>query len=199
MQILTSGLSRFKTESILELVDAAIPSHHLDPIRKTVLQVKGVEGCRHLRGRRAGSSLYLDVKIEVDPCCSISVAHQIGESVRYQIQSSHPEVSEVFIQLEPATKQEVADVTCDSGDLMLEDDRIEEMVNKLLPNMFSEKTVVKSVRKRKLEDKFLLEVEVSMPVDALIRSDEMKVPVEYRSLDLQVNIANSLKDLQHKE
>ncbi|KAM0003431.1 putative cation efflux protein [Helianthus debilis subsp. tardiflorus] len=196
--ILKAGLQT-GYQSILELVDAAIPSHHLDPIRKTVLQVKGVEGCRHLRGRRAGSSLYLDVKIEVDPCCSISIAHQIGESVRYQIQSSHPEVSEVFIQLEPATKQEVADVTCDSSDLMLEDDRIEEMVDKLLPNMFSEKTVIKSVRKRKLEDKFLLEVEVSMPVDALIRSDEIQVPVEYRSLDLQVNITNSLKDLQHKE
>ncbi|KAJ0791087.1 putative cation efflux protein [Helianthus annuus] len=54
--ILKAGLQT-GYQSILELVDAAIPSHHLDPIRKT--------GCRHLRGRRAGSSLYLDVKIEV--------------------------------------------------------------------------------------------------------------------------------------
>lgn len=30
-------------------------------------------------------------------------------------------------------------------------------------------------------------------------SDEMKVPVEYKSLDLQVNISNSLQEWQHKE
>ncbi|KAI7751427.1 hypothetical protein M8C21_008220 [Ambrosia artemisiifolia] len=187
--ILKAGLQT-GYQSILELVDAAIPSQQLDPIRKT--------GCRHLRGRRAGSSLYLDVKIEVDPFCSISIAHQIGESVRYQVQSSHPEVSEVFIQLEPATKQEVADVTFDSSNSVLEDDQIEEMVT-LLPKMFSEKTIVKCVRKRKLQDKSLLEVEVSMPVDALIKSDEMKVPEEYKSLGLHINISNSLKDWQHKE
>ncbi|KAL8215396.1 hypothetical protein R6Q57_004845 [Mikania cordata] len=40
--ILKAGLQSGH-QSILELVDAAIPSHHLDPIRKTVLQVKGVE------------------------------------------------------------------------------------------------------------------------------------------------------------
>ncbi|XP_076884814.1 metal tolerance protein 2-like [Bidens hawaiensis] len=178
-------------QSILELVDAAIPSHDLDAIRKTVLQVKGVEGCRRLRGRRAGSTLYLDVKIQIDPFCSLSIAHQIGESVRYQIQNSHPEVSEVFIQLEPATKLEVAD---DLNDLVLEDNEIKEMVTKLLTKGFSEKAVIKRVRKRKLQDKSLLEVEVSMPVDGLINSGEMKVPVEYKSFDMQVNISNSSQD-----
>ncbi|KAK9057257.1 hypothetical protein SSX86_022092 [Deinandra increscens subsp. villosa] len=196
--ILKAGLQT-GYQSILELVDAAIPSQHLDPIRVTVLQVKGVKGCRHLRGRRAGSSLYLDVKIEVDPFCSISTAHQIGENVRYQIQNSHPEVSEVFIQLEPATKQEVAKVTYDSTNSVLEDDEVEERVTKLINNMFSEKTIVQHVRKRKLQDKVLLEVEVSMPVDALIRSDEMKVSEEFRSLDLQVNISNCLQEQQHRE
>ncbi|KAK1428197.1 hypothetical protein QVD17_17026 [Tagetes erecta] len=193
--ILKAGLQT-GYQSILELVDAAIPSDHLDPIRRTILQMKGVEGCRHLRGRRAGSSIYLDVKIEVDPFCSISLAHQIGESVRYQIQNSHPEVSEVFIQLEPASKQEVGHF---SNNTVLEDNEIEEVVTKLLTKMFSEKTVVKQVRKRKLQDKLLLEVEVSMSVDSLIRSDEMKVPAEYKNLDLQISISNSLREWQHKE
>ncbi|KAL8234299.1 hypothetical protein R6Q59_020399 [Mikania micrantha] len=193
--ILKAGLQSGH-QSILELVDAAIPSHHLDPIRKTVLQVKGVEGCRHLRGRKAGSSLYLDVKIEVDPFCSISIAHQIGESVRYQIQNSHPEVSEVFIQLEPTTKEEVVE---DSNNSEFKGKEIEEMVTKSLTKMFSERITVKSVRKRKLKDKLLLEVEVSMPADALIKSGEMKVPVEDRNLNLQVTILNSLQQWQHKE
>lgn len=171
-------------QSILELVDAAIPSHHLDPVRKTVLQVKGVKGCRHLRGRRAGSSLYLDVKIEVDPLCSISTAHQIGESVRYQIQNSHHQVSEVFIQLEPATKQEVANVTSDS-----DNNGTEELVTNMLTSKFSEKMVVMHVRKRELQGKILVEIEVSMPPDVLI-SDAMKVAEEAKSHILQQVNAN---------
>lgn len=89
-----------------------------------------------MRGRRAGSSLYVDVNIEVgfpyygifnsmqfvglkmgvicvklvnllvskfawqvDPFCSVSAAHEIGENVRDQIHKSHPEVAEVFIHI----------------------------------------------------------------------------------------------------
>jgi len=86
-------------QSILELVDAAIPAQQLEPIRQTILQVEGVKGCHRLRGRRAGSSLYLDVHIVVDPFSSVSVAHEVGEYVRRQINLNHPEVSEVFIHI----------------------------------------------------------------------------------------------------
>ncbi|KAL5123787.1 Metal tolerance protein C1 [Glycine soja] len=86
-------------QSVLELVDAAIPEQHLDPIKQTILQVDGVKGCHRLRGRRAGSYLYLDVHIEVDPFSSVSAAHDIGENVRHQIHKSHPTVVEVFIHI----------------------------------------------------------------------------------------------------
>ncbi|XVF80475.1 hypothetical protein PTKIN_Ptkin15bG0077200 [Pterospermum kingtungense] len=87
-------------QSVLELVDAAIPVEQLEPINQTILQVEGVKGCHRLRGRRAGSNLYLDVHIVVDPFSSVSAAHGIGESVRLQIHKSHPEVTEVFIHIE---------------------------------------------------------------------------------------------------
>ncbi|PWA78843.1 cation efflux family protein [Artemisia annua] len=193
-------------QSILELVDAAIPSRDLDPFRKTVVQVDGVKasyfphylyvtvnnklngkmavnGCRHLRGRRAGSTLYLDVKILVDPFCSISTAHQIGENVRHQIQKSHPEVSEVFIQLEP-TKQKVTELTYDSNNLESEHHGIERIITDMLITKFSEKMVVKHITKRMMQDKVLLEVEVSMPPDSLI-SDAMEVAEEAKSHILQ--------------
>lgn len=84
------------------------------------------QGCHRLRGRRAGSSLYLDVHIEVsvhfrakpvvspeywiskilvqsmlqvNPFLSVSAAHGLGEAVRYQIHKSHPQVTEVFIHI----------------------------------------------------------------------------------------------------
>lgn len=166
-------------QSILELVDAAIPSHHLDPIRKTVLQVKGVKGCRHLRGRRAGSSLYLDVKIEVNPLCSLSTAHQIGESVRYQIQTAHPEVTEVFIQLEPGCNQDIQpSVEVQQDDTQLSfDSNNQQIIANMLTSHFSEKMVVKHITKHKLQGKVMLQIEVSMPPDDTI-SDAIKVTEE---------------------
>lgn len=191
-------------QSVLELVDAAIPSHHLDPIRKTVLQAKGVKGCRHLRGRRAGSSLYLDVKIEVDPSCSVSTAHQIGETLRYQIQNSHPEVSEVFIHLEPANKpfqpamvapkvgaaQEPFDSN-NTNTFQVEDNGVEEMVANILASNFSQKMVVEHVKKRMLQDKVLVQIDISMPPDALI-SDAMEVAEEAKKHILQAT-SNSIQ------
>lgn len=168
-------------QSILELVDAAIPSHHLDPIRKTVLQVKGVKGCRHLRGRRAGSSLYLDVKIEVNPLCSLSTAHQIGESVRYQIQSDHPEVTEVFIHLEPGCNQDIqpsVEVQLQQDDTQLSfDSNNQQIIANMLTSHFSEKMVVKHITKHKLQGKVMLQIEVSMPPDDTI-SDAIRVAEE---------------------
>lgn len=102
--ILKAGLET-GYQSVLELVDAAIPVEHLMPIRETILKVEGVKGCHRLRGRRAGSSLYLDVHIVVDPFSSVSAAHGVGENVRRQIHKSHPEVSEVFIHIDPAYLQ----------------------------------------------------------------------------------------------
>ncbi|PIA44477.1 hypothetical protein AQUCO_01700226v1 [Aquilegia coerulea] len=86
-------------QSVMELVDAGVPLPLLEPIKQTIVQVEGVMGCHRLRGRRAGSSIYLDVHIEVDPFSSVSAAHGIGENVRRHIQKSHAEVAEVFIHI----------------------------------------------------------------------------------------------------
>jgi len=86
-------------ESVLELVDAAVDPSLLEPIRKTILKVDGVKGCHRLRGRKAGTSLYLDVHIEVYSFLSVSAAHDIGETIRHQIQKEHNQVAEVFIHI----------------------------------------------------------------------------------------------------
>ncbi|XP_008671758.1 metal tolerance protein 2 isoform X1 [Zea mays] len=89
-------------ESVLELVDAAVDPSLLEPIKETILRVHGVKGCHRLRGRKAGTSLYLDVHIEVYPFLSVSAAHDIGETVRHQIQKEHNQVAEVFIHIDPS-------------------------------------------------------------------------------------------------
>ncbi|BAF12008.2 Os03g0346800 [Oryza sativa Japonica Group] len=80
-------------ESVLELVDAAVDPSLLQPIKETILQVDGVKGCHRLRGRKAGTSLYLDVHIEVYPFLSVSAAHDIGETVRHQIQKDAMDIA----------------------------------------------------------------------------------------------------------
>lgn len=37
--------------------------------------------------------------LQVDPLCSVSAAHYIGEKVRHRIHKSHPKVAEVFIHI----------------------------------------------------------------------------------------------------
>uniref|UniRef100_A0A453I2R0 Cation efflux protein cytoplasmic domain-containing protein n=1 Tax=Aegilops tauschii subsp. strangulata TaxID=200361 RepID=A0A453I2R0_AEGTS len=86
-------------ESTLELVDAAVDPSLLEPIKETIVKADGVKGCHRLRGRKAGTSLYLDVHIEVYPFLSVSAAHDIGETVRHHIQKTHSQVAEVFIHI----------------------------------------------------------------------------------------------------
>ncbi|KAG6575848.1 Metal tolerance protein C1, partial [Cucurbita argyrosperma subsp. sororia] len=178
--ILKAGLET-GYQSILELVDAAIPADQIDPVRKTILQVEGVKGCHRLRGRRAGSSLYLDVHIEVDPFLSVSAAHCIGENVRQRIHTSHPEASEVFIHIDPSISHVPLKLSDQQGgsagtsnqnidDIALEEKNIEAIVSKIILSKFHESMVVERITPHLLQGKILLQIEVSMPPDLLIRN-----------------------------
>ncbi|KAI3425514.1 ZT_dimer domain-containing protein, partial [Psidium guajava] len=174
-------------QSILELVDAAIPAEELDPIKKTILNVEGVKGCHHFRGRRAGSSLYLDVHIEVDPFVSVSAAHGVGETVRHRIYECHPEVTEVFIHIDPSTSQfsptKVDEQELSKGLVVpnrsncVDDKAIETVVQNAVSSKLSKQMVVERITHHVLQGKVLLEVEVSMPPEMLIR-DAMEVAKE---------------------
>ncbi|XP_030451715.2 metal tolerance protein 2 isoform X1 [Syzygium oleosum] len=167
-------------QSILELVDAAIPAEELDPIKETILKVQGVKGCHRLRGRRAGSSLYLDVHIEVDPFVSVSAAHGVGETVRHQIHESHPEVTEVFIHIDPLTSlfspTKVDEQKLSKGLVVpnrnncVDDKAIEAVVRNAVSSKLSKQMVVERITHHVLQGKVLLEVEVSMPPEMLIRN-----------------------------
>lgn len=178
-------------QSVLELVDAAIPSHTLEPFKRTILQVDGVKGCSHLRGRRAGSYLYLDVIVEVDPFSSVSAAHEIGENVSREIQRLHPEIAEVFVHIEPSTihipptvefQQRSANTMDDSqAHALMEHTDIENIVCNILSTSFSQEMIVERVTPHLLQGQVLLQVEVSMPPDLLIR-DAVKLAQDAEKL-----------------
>ncbi|KAI3864536.1 hypothetical protein MKX03_016993 [Papaver bracteatum] len=161
--------------SVMELVDAGVPLSDLEPIKQTILQVEGVMGCHRLRGRKAGSSMYLDVHIEVDPFLSVSVAHDIGESVRHQIQQAHSEVAEVFIHIDPSFSQfsekraNPKEMKCQSVNVSAEQKDIEALVFNIFSSKYLEKMAVEHITYHLLQGKLLLQIMVSTPSDILIQ------------------------------
>ncbi|KAJ8898802.1 hypothetical protein K2173_007227 [Erythroxylum novogranatense] len=171
--ILKAGLET-GYQSVMELVDAAIPVEHLESIKGTILQVEGVKGCHRLRGRRAGSYLFLDVHIEVDPFCSVSAAHGIGERVRHEIHKSYPEIAEVYIHIDPAfltslpnTKDEWENLE-QTSNISLADENIKTIVSDILSSKFGQKMEIERITHHSLQGKIFLQVEVSMPHNILV-------------------------------
>ncbi|XP_071923418.1 metal tolerance protein C1-like isoform X3 [Coffea arabica] len=213
--ILKAGLET-GYESVLELVDAAIPSQLMEPYRNAILQVEGVKGCNHLRGRRAGSFLYLDVNVEVDPFSSVSAAHDVGENVRRKIQQSHPEIAEVFIHIEPSSSgiPPVHSATEEDGksnenpSVSLECSDVEDIVSNILSSKFAEKLTVQRITRHMLQGRILLQIEVTMPPDMLIR-DAVKVAEEAEkvifeavpnnvSISMQLRLAHATPNLHYE-
>ncbi|VFQ59632.1 unnamed protein product [Cuscuta campestris] len=182
--ILKAGLET-GYQSVLELVDAAVPSHVLEPFRNTILQVNGVKGCNHLRGRRAGSFLYLDVNVEVDPFSSVSAAHEVGEHVQHELQQAHREVVEVFVHIDPSNshhhdEEETAESYNHNNKSSFEyPTELANTVSKILSSKFPEKIVVERITHHVLLEgqQIILQVEVSMPEELLIR-DAVKLAEE---------------------
>ncbi|KAF7804827.1 metal tolerance protein 2 [Senna tora] len=191
-------------QSIMELVDAAIPAQQLDPIRQTIQQVEGVKGCHRLRGRRAGSTLYLDVNIEVDPFSSVSAAHDIGENVRHHIHKSHPAVAEIFIHIAPLYSSVDPADQPDSwvGDMNQNStvpnghNNIDKIVSDIISSNFSEMSVER-VTRHTFQGKIVLQIEVSMPPDMQIRDAmEMAKEAEKEVLKAVPNIMHVSIQLQ---
>uniref|UniRef100_A0A803NB54 Uncharacterized protein n=1 Tax=Chenopodium quinoa TaxID=63459 RepID=A0A803NB54_CHEQI len=153
--ILKAGLET-GYQSVLELVDAAVPQQLLDPHRETILQVEGVK---------------------VDPFTSVSAAHHIGENVRHRIHESHPEVAEVFIHIDPSISEispevdvkenlDSLDETNDS--ISLKDKDFDHIISDIFSSQFPKKMKLEHITPHLLQNKIMLDVEVSMPPDIMI-------------------------------
>ncbi|KAJ6790508.1 Uncharacterized protein M6B38_248865 [Iris pallida] len=173
-------------QSLTELVDAGVPLPVLAPIKQTILQVEGVKGCHRIRGRKAGSSIYLDAHIEVDPFLSVSAAHDIGENVRHQIQKYHNQVAEVFIHIDPSymqcssivdQRENLKDPETQNLNSNSTQQDTEAIVTNTISSLFREKMTVEHITRHLLQGKVLVEVQVSMPPEMPIR-DAMDIAKE---------------------
>ncbi|HEX8822452.1 MAG TPA: cation diffusion facilitator family transporter [Archangium sp.] len=76
----------------------------LDPLKVEALirAVPGVHSCRDVRSRGMEGTVYVDLKIEVDPQLTTARAHALADEVEQRIQAAHPEVVDVVVHVEPA-------------------------------------------------------------------------------------------------
>ncbi len=76
----------------------------LDPLEVEALirGVPGVLSCRDVRSRGMEGTVYVDLKIQVDPQLTTARAHELADAVEQRIQAEHPEVVDVVVHVEPA-------------------------------------------------------------------------------------------------
>lgn len=88
-------------DAALELVDTGLPEQTLRELAAAVRAVPGVRGAHHLRSRRMGADVLVDVDVEVAGTLSVSEGHRIATAVGRQLKEHFPEVSSVNVHVDP--------------------------------------------------------------------------------------------------
>ncbi|GHG71822.1 cation diffusion facilitator family transporter [Comamonas sp. JC664] len=72
-----------------------------DAVKQHTLGVPGVRSCRDVRSRGMEESVYVDLKIEVDPQLTTAQAHELADRVERTLQAAYPQVVDVVVHVEP--------------------------------------------------------------------------------------------------
>ena len=88
-------------DSLIELVDTAVPKQRREQFESCILSVDGIRGITELRSRTTGGKIILEVRLLVNSYISVSEGHQLGELVNKSIISQFGDVSEVLIHIDP--------------------------------------------------------------------------------------------------
>uniref|UniRef100_A0A0E0D0D9 Cation efflux protein transmembrane domain-containing protein n=1 Tax=Oryza meridionalis TaxID=40149 RepID=A0A0E0D0D9_9ORYZ len=175
-------------DSVLELVDAAVDPSLLQPIKETILQVDGVK---------------------VYPFLSVSAAHDIGETVRHQIQKSHNQVAEVFIHIVESSMDQKGiweNTERRNSDAIPRQQTAEAIVSRIISSHFSKKMSLEHLMLHYLQGRVLLQVEVSMSPEIMIRDamdiakqaeqEILKADSSISQVSVQLRLGQQIKQLK---
>ncbi len=87
--------------NINELLDTGISEKEYQQISDVISKIEYVKGFHKVRSRKLGSSIYLDLHLEVDGDLSVTRGHDITEDVQKALISSNPKIIDVMVHLEP--------------------------------------------------------------------------------------------------
>ena len=80
---------------------AVIPA---DTLAAVVRQVPGVVSCVDVRTRGGPGVAYVDLIAHVDGDLSLRAAHEVADAIEHALRGSHPEIVDVVVHLEPASR-----------------------------------------------------------------------------------------------
>jgi len=73
----------------------------VEKVSQLTRSVPGVRSCRDVRSRGMEDSVYVDLKIEVDPNLTTAEAHAVADQVEQQLHTAFPQVVDVVVHVEP--------------------------------------------------------------------------------------------------
>lgn len=107
--ILKIGL-QLAWQAIYELSDSAVSETQLHAFEDLILGLSGVRHMHRLRTRKMADKIILDVHVLIAPYSSASEGHYIGETVRYHLMKTYPNIEDVTVHIDtedhPETRPE---------------------------------------------------------------------------------------------
>lgn len=98
--ILHMGL-KLAWKAVRELIDTGLPEAELQRLRRTIETTPGVIGLHEMRTRRMAGRVLCDAHVQVDPRLTVSEGHRVSDSVYLRVRSTHPEVQDVLVHIDP--------------------------------------------------------------------------------------------------
>lgn len=92
---------RFTWDSVRELVDTGLPDADTERLLTIARKTEGVRGVHHLRIRKMGHDILLDVHLLVKPEVSVSEGHQVGMAVVRRLREAMPDIRDINFHIDP--------------------------------------------------------------------------------------------------
>lgn len=99
--IMRTAIELFKGASRGLLDVAVVPQ---SDIRKVASGIPGVMKIHHIRTRGTSDYVFLDACMHVDPSLSVREGHEISHKVRKKLHGKLPQIRDIVIHVEPASK-----------------------------------------------------------------------------------------------
>lgn len=100
---------RIALPALGQLTDAGAPRKVRERISSIARQTDGVEQVHAVRTRYVGSSLQVDLHVQVDGNLSVREGHDISGAVKYNLLEQGPDVIDVVVHLEPFDSRKTLD------------------------------------------------------------------------------------------
>lgn len=88
-------------ESSIVILEKVLSDKDTKKYQETILSIKGINNVDELLARTHGSYIIIDLKISVDSRLNVKEGHDIGKSAKTTLMNTHPEISDVFVHINP--------------------------------------------------------------------------------------------------